>query len=274
MKLYRYWAVAEQNITDAEGEHLHLRKWGGSNDTQADAENKAKLALGELARRLMERADRFATGEYTYSNRDLPEELIEQIDDKNGITRNRYGCLVLNSANLLIADVDFQSPGFFGKLFGRKTVSEASALAHLKGWLAEHPNAGVRVYRTAKGLRYLLANTAAEPNEIAFNVLKELGSDRLYIFLCREQKSFRARLTPKPWRMSVERPPSGFFPAKDEQATQTFRTWLDNYEGKARGYATCRFVSHLGNQTLSPSLQTVIKRHDDLSGASSTRPLA
>lgn len=274
MKLFRYWAVAEQSITDAEGQRLHLRKWGGSNDNQAEAEHKAKLAVGELARRLMERADRYATGEYTYSNRDLPEELIEQIDDKNGITRNRYGCLVLNSANLLIADVDFQAPGFFGKLFGRKTVSEASAIAQLQSWLAAHPNAGARVYRTAKGLRYLLTNTAAEPNEIAFNVLKELGSDRLYIFLCREQKSFRARLTPKPWRMNVERPPSGFFPAKDEKSAQIFRNWLANYESKAQSYATCRFVSHLGNQALSPSLTAVINRHDDISGASSARPLA
>lgn len=276
MKLYRYWAAAEQSITDAEGNRLHLKKWGGSNDNEAEARSIAERAVAELARRLQLEADIRAAHEYTYSTRDLPEELIETLDASNGITRNRYGCLVLNSTNLMIADVDFRSTGIFSWLFHRKIKpkNETEALVTLKRWLAQHPEANVLVYRTAAGLRYLFTHALIAPNEVAFNWLRELGSDRLYTFLCKEQQSFRARLSPKPWRVAQERPPGQLYPFKDAAAETTFRNWLAAYESKAAGYATCHFLGQHGSGKVDAALQAIIAAHDSRTRARSTLPLA
>lgn len=57
MKLYRHWAAAEKSITDAEGNRLRLRKWGRSNASAGAAENSAHSKVGEIATRLMRKAD-------------------------------------------------------------------------------------------------------------------------------------------------------------------------------------------------------------------------
>jgi hypothetical protein len=60
-----------------------------------------------------------------------------------------------------------------------------------------------RVYLTAKGLR-VVCTSALLPWEkhdwLATRLMKYLGADPDYIRLCGEQKCYRARLTPKPWR--------------------------------------------------------------------------
>jgi len=278
MKLYRHWAAAERSIKDAEGNDLRLRKWGGSNTSPAAAEDTARSKVEELARRLMQRADLSWSSEYTYSTRDLPEELIEEIDAHSGVTRNRYGCLVLNSDNMLIADIDLPKPGIFAwlmKAFGRyKAISEAQALVNLTEWLIHHPDMGARVYRTAAGLRYLFVQYPVEPGEKAFGWLRELGSDRLYTFLCKEQQSFRARLSPKPWRCGQPRPPRKLYPFNSEASAREFATWLGLYEGKAKPYATCAYVGSYGRSAIHPDLQRQISRHDALTCSESGLPLA
>lgn len=278
MKLYRHWASAERSIKDAEGNPLHLKKWGGSNASSEDAEQAARSKLEDLASRLMRKADIRWASEYTYSTRDLPEELIEKIDDHSGITRNRYGCLVLNSDNMLIADVDLPKPSFFAKIMkviGKyNALTEAEALLKLTEWLMHHPDMGVRVYRTAAGLRYVFTSRPVAPDATALQWLKELGSDRLYVFLCKEQQSFRARLTPKPWRCGQERPPSHLYPFINEQSANTFARWLREYEGKANSFATCAYVGSYGREVVAPELKAQLDRHDTLCRTSSHMQLA
>lgn len=280
MKLFQYWASAERSITDAEGNPLRLKKWGGSNDNADEARRSALSKLDELAQRLMVKVDLRWAGEYTYSTRDLPEELIEKIDDHSGITRNRYGCLVLNSDNLMIADIDIMPAGkilrFINMLTGNshRNLGEADHLRNLETWLQQHPEMGVRVYRTAAGLRYLFTHAPIAPTETAFKWLKEVGSDRLYVFLCKEQQSFRARLTPKPWRCGQERPPANFYPAINEQSANAFASWLKVYAGKAQPFATCRFVASYGHAAIHPDLQKQIETHDAQTRSLSTAQLA
>jgi hypothetical protein len=54
------------------------------------------------------------------------------------------------------------------------------------------------------------------------------------------QESFRARLTPKPWRLDVGQPPVKF-PFETPDAEGRYRDWERTYESKAAGYATCAF---------------------------------
>src|SRR5258708_17287312 len=59
----------------------------------------------------------------------------------------------------------------------------------------------VRVYKTAAGYRAMVVNAGFDPGSTrSEEVLKEFGADPLYVRLCKMQQSFRARLTPKPWR--------------------------------------------------------------------------
>lgn len=278
MKLFQYWASAERSIVAAEDIPLHLKKWAGSNISVADAEQTARSKVEVLASRLLLKADISYSSDYTYSTRDLPEELIETINEHSGITRNRYGCLVLNSDNMLIADIDLPKPSFFSKIMkviGRhKALTEAEALLKLTEWLMQHPDMGARVYRTAAGLRYIFSHAPIAPDEHAFNWLKEMGSDRLYVFLCKEQQSFRARLTPKPWRCQQERPPAHLFPFVNEKSERIFTDWLAAYENKARPFATCAYIGSYGRSAIHPDLQRQISRHDDISRSATGMPLA
>ena len=58
-------------------------------------------------------------GTYEYSDRPVKEEIIREIPGEDTpaalITRNRYGALVLNTATVLFADVDYPAvrPGGF-----------------------------------------------------------------------------------------------------------------------------------------------------------------
>ena len=278
MKLYRHWAAAEKSITDAEGNRLRLRKWGGSNASAGAAEDSARSKVEELAARLMRRADIRWANDYTYNTRDLPEELIEEIDAHSGITRNRYGCLVLNTDNMMIADVDLPKPGWFArfmKVLGKhKALTEAEAILKLTEWLLLHPDAGARVYRTAAGLRYIFSHAPIAPDAKAFDWLKELGSDRLYVFLCKEQQSFRARLTPKPWRCGQERPPAQLYPFINEKSANAFNNWLSAYKTKASPYATCSYIGNYGRSAIHPDLQRQISKHDELTRSSTGAELA
>lgn len=278
MKLYRHWAFATKSIKDAEGNPLLLKKWGGSNNSPAAAEDTARSKVEDLAARLMRKADVQWASDYTYSTRDLPEELIEEIDGNSGITRNRYGCLVLNTDNMMIADIDLPKPGWFAKLMKvlgkHKALTEAEALLKLTDWLGHHPDAGVRVYRTAAGLRYLFCHIPLTPDAKTFEWLEELGSDRLYVFLCKEQQSFRARLTPKPWRCGQERPPANMYPFVNEKSANSFGNWLRAYEAKAQPFATCTYLSTYGRSAIHPDLQRQISRHDALTRSASGIQLA
>ena len=58
--------------------------------------------------------------------------------------------------------------------------------------------------------------------------MKALGADPAFLHLCRIQGSFRARLTPKPWRCGQANPP-GSFP-REPEAQAAFAEWLAQYQ--------------------------------------------
>jgi len=279
MKLYRYWAFAERHITDAEGNSLLLRKWGGSRESQAAATQSAQQNVDALAARLQQKADLRYAHEYTYSTRDLPEELVEEISPTEGITRNRAGCLILNTEDICIADIDFKKPNWLKRLFFKPVDQEAVHIARLQSWLQERPNTGVRAYRTAAGLRYIFTHNRCQVNEKSLNILAQLGSDKLYMTLCREQKSYRARLTPKTYRVAKKDYSDWVgiptrYPRLDAAAEADFAKWTATYERQCRPYAVCRFIQHFGKTDMDASLAKVIELHDQRTEAYSAKPLA
>ncbi|GAA4389769.1 hypothetical protein GCM10023153_06330 [Ornithinibacter aureus] len=136
-----------------------------------------------------------------------------------------------------------------------------------------HPELGVRVYRTAAGLRVIVTGAQAPPmSPRARDLLTELSSDPLYVELCATHDSYRARLTPKPFRVDWGAP-SWRWPFADERARQGHEEWLAQYRQKCDGYAVCRLVSASG---AIPTVdeQRLIALHDARCRVGSGLPLA
>ena len=178
--------------------------WRWSTENVAEAQSLADEAARQLA-------DRFAHGDFPpkhggyYPNRPFREPVIQEIKDATGetaaiITRNSYGCHVLNTARVMFVDVDLpepKSPGLFSRLFGKPSaapvVTESSAIAKVENWTRNNPDWGWRIYRTRAGLRLLATHALFDPEAAASNsVFDALGADPLYRQLCKSQKCYRA----------------------------------------------------------------------------------
>jgi len=276
MHLYRFWASAEGTARDRTGRELFLKKWAGSNTSEAEALANAEAAVHATAALVATRNVREPVRGYSYDVRGVPEEIIGEPDAEIGLTRNRMGCVVVNAARAMFVDVDLkpESVGFISRLFGAKPKDpEAEAIKRLRAWVGSHPGSGVRVYRTAGGLRYLFTHAPTPPDAAALACMTELGADPLYVTLCRTQECFRARLTPKPWRIGVEMIPCDY-PRATPAIEAMFREWLADYDQKATGFATCHLLEVVGNRDAAPELQSVIEGHDSYCRVETNLPLA
>jgi hypothetical protein len=286
MRFLRYWAKASASATGPGGALLEFSCWRGSDLSVEDARTRARMAAEEVAARAAQ------TGEppraYAYGDRPLREEVVRSIagEDERAavVTRNAFGCLVLNTAGVLFVDVDLPEParsgsvGWLGRLFGRVCVPieepQAIALAKLEVWLRRNPGYGFRVYRTRGGLRYLETSRLFDPrsNDVA-TLLEELGCDPLYVRLCRSQQSFRARLTPKPWRCGVALPPSRF-PHETPERAAAFQRWLGAYDAACLGHAVCEALPNAGEGGIHADVVPVLRLHDETTRPGSGLPLA
>mgnify|MGYP000850506199 CR=1 FL=1 len=203
----------------------------------------------------------------------------EDAPEGTRLSRPGYGARVLNAARTLFFDVDIPENetggGLIGKLFGAKPKDPAAPyLERIEQWARRNPFLGVRVYRTAAGLRGLIANELFDPTRAdTVELLQAVGSDPLYVRLCRAQGCFRARLTPKPWRCDMDNPP-GVFPWEDAGAEARFRRWEALYEQTSTAYAVCRPVAAYGPRDVHPEVADVLAYHDRLAVPSFERPLA
>lgn len=148
------------------------------------------------------------------------------------------------------------------------------ALGTLRTFLASRPDWRVRVYRTHSGLRYLVTHAPFTPADSqAQFAMTALGADPQYIRLCQVQKSFRARLTPKPWRVGLENPPTTF-PYESPSDEAALRQWVARYDAASAGRATCQFIEELGGGTEHPDVAALRALHDEHTRATSNLPLA
>jgi hypothetical protein len=297
MKLARYWTRGQGEVIDPSGERIRVVARGWSDESL----EQARIRAGEIARRVAQRiiSNPGQKNQYDYGDRPLPEPVIRQFNASAVVTRNSYGALVLNADNLMFIDVDkedMQAPsaastgggggleevlsGIFS-LFGKQAPAvpapprqaPPTVLDTIRRVAERHSLSG-RVYKTAAGHRVLITNTPFKAGTDATEkLLNEFGADRMYMRLCRVQESFRARLTPKPWRCDFRKPPVEFpfETARDEAA---FREWEAEYNSRAADYATCRFLSAVGSGVVAPGLDELIRYHDQETRATSGLPLA
>jgi hypothetical protein len=194
------------------------------------------------------------------------------------VTRNHYGCLVLNAAHALFIDVDAFVPSeVYNPSEGRddrlRPVRQ-QMLGDLRTVLQSCDDYGFRIYRTAGGFRILATTDEFEPgSELTERLMNLVGADRDFVDLCRRQRNFRARLTPKPWRCGLRRPPN-LFPRKSAWAEQRFERWLTQYDCVCNSRATCEYVGHVGREYVHKRIRPVIEFHDHAANALSPLPLA
>jgi hypothetical protein len=137
---------------------------------------------------------------------------------------------------------------------------------------ARHGLSG-RFYRTAAGYRVILTDRKYAPGSPDSEaLLKEFGADKMYARLCKMQASFRARLTPKPWRCEFHKPYIRF-PFESPADEKTMQDWVVKYDQKCSAYATCQLVSTFGSQVL-PEFSELIGYHDQVTRAQSGLRLA
>jgi hypothetical protein len=143
-----------------------------------------------------------------------------------------------------------------------------------EAWNQSHPDWGRRIYRTKAGLRLLATHGLFDPEDAtADQAFAALGADPLYRRLCRTQKCFRARLTPKPWRCGFRNPPSRW-PWADKKAEARYKDWVVLYQKACRDYATCQLTSTPGSQQVDPTVQVILKVHEETTLANSELALA
>lgn len=221
---------------------------------------------------------------YGYGDRPLREEILRQIELHEGgsavISRNAYGCLVLNTAKVMFVDIDVPvleaTSTFFSRLFNKQSPEAAldKALARVRSWSASHPHTGCRVYRTRAGVRVLITNHYYDPgSSVADQIFADMGADPLYQKLCRNQQSFRARLTPKPWRVDFY-PLQEVWPWEDEEAKLRYLAWQEKYTANSKDKATCKLIEVTGNTKPISQIIPLIELHDNLTQAQSDLPLA
>lgn len=286
MRIPPYWAKSACERAGEDGAARRFEAWGWSFESQAAAQEAASLRAQRVAEAVAKggRPER-----YEYLDRPLREEIINAAipngSEEAVVTRNRYGALVLNSASVAFVDVDFPSPrgGCMASLLlallpgarrRRAAVQEEATIAKVRTWFQQNPTRAGRLYRTAAGLRLLLTDQRYDPTADATHRLFELlGADPLYRKLTLKQESFRARLTPKPWRCGAGSPPHRY-PRQGEPEERAFRTWQKAYEASCKGFATCRLLEVFGPRTPAEPFAGMIRLHDRFACRDGDLPLA
>lgn len=298
--LPRFWARRSEHVEIPDHparRDFDLVVWGSSDLSRADAERDAGERLAAL---VASGGPARAPEGWYYPARRLPEELLSEVRDGDEllavVTRNRYGAEVLNTDAVLITDIDLPQrgrgrdrtgsgahAGLLARLLGRgrraadadpvtqPDSTEVLALQRIDDAARARPDLGWSTYRTRAGLRVIVTGSGAAPDSPeARRLMESLASDPLYVTLCRVHETYRARLTPKPWRVGlpatsrgpawsvVDPPPAG---------------WLTRYREAAREVAVCRLIGRTGAPP-SAREQRVINVHDRATRIAEDLPLA
>ncbi|MFP6764433.1 MAG: hypothetical protein VB858_12475 [Planctomycetaceae bacterium] len=294
MKAYRFWAKAAEPVQSAD-HPWNVECYGGSDISVEEALERAAERARAAAVAISEGHE---SQLYAYGERPLREEIVREIELDGDIaaiiTRNSYGALILNTANVAFADIDYpaqqhsgghadgQPQGCLAALFGLLTGSAGQAdqvspadradqdeviVDRVRQLVEQSDGLGVRLYRTSNGFRALVTSQTWDPlSPDTTRLLEDFGSDPLYVTLCRSQQCFRARLTPKPYRCEMENPPVRF-PWPDDAAEQAFRRWEQKYEQATQGYSACVFIGAFGHSDVDPVAESIVRLHDGIACA-------
>lgn len=135
----------------------------------------------------------------------------------------------------------------------------------------------VRLYRTPAGFRLLVLHRLFKPDEPeVLEFFQALETDPVYVQMCQNQHCFRARVSPKPWRIGIKdhmRPRPGVWPVNAANLDARNK-WVRAYEEASKRFASCRFVETFGSSAVHAKAAAVCELHDRLSQALSGLDIA
>lgn len=271
MRIPRFWARATVSLPIGD-ETFVTEAFGHSDRSVEDAERDARERGMRVARwreALLAGQEPDDPRRYAYgSDRPMREPVVRELRAESAaerfavITRNGYGALVLNTANVCFIDVDVAPPrGLLKRLLRGQVPTFDQTLDRVRA-AADASRLGLRIYRTAAGIRCLVTSELLDPTDRRTAELFEgFGADPRYRALCRIQRCFRARLTPKPWRCGLAAP-SWPWPFRDRAHEIRFGEWLAAYERTIVGFATCAFLEQRGPAFQVPLAAAIVREHD------------
>ena len=266
MRIFKYWIEHSQELTVGSTKQLS-KVFGGSNISEAHAIQDAKNKLHKAQQII----DREISKDEGYEA-DILEEIIDTIDHDNIITRNRYGALVLNSKKVMFIDVDDYSKTLSDAFFRSKLSKKQLMLRKIEKTAKQQQYAklGFRVYETHKGYRILVTNKEFDPrSKESKRMMRDFNADYLYRWLCIKQNCYRARLTPKPYRIK-QKGIKVIYPHRDNEQEQQLARWVKDYNQKSQRFSTCHLVAEYG--TIQKS--AAIDYHDKHTGVTWSNKLA
>jgi hypothetical protein len=155
--------------------------------------------------------------------------------------------------------------------------AEQLAKSRIARFLAAHSDWYLRLYRTPAGLRVLVMHATFNPSDLAVSeCFQSLGADPIYVRMCQRQYCFRARVSPKPWRIGIGqhlKPSPGVWPINPDRLPERYR-WIETYERAAQSHSSCRFLEAQGSGAIHPTATDVQRIHDELCQANRPLPLA
>lgn len=267
MHLFRYWRSADFEIIIS-GQPVTITCSAGSNESFDDAE----ALCAEKARRVQMIVDGSLSRDDDYE-KPVREEITHEIDEYNIVTRNRYGALVLNSASVSIFDIDDYRRSFWQVLgFGSKPDKKTAIVDSLREIYKKRGQSNItwRIYETCKGIRLIIVGDYLNPKSETFQQFsREINADSLYTLLCSKQNCYRARLTPKPHRLHIDR--LKFVTPLPEDVEGKYEEWLRQYQEESKNYRVCRLLETLGNRS---NEDPIIDFHDRVCCGDDNLPLA
>ena len=244
MKIPPYW-ICERHQRDGKS----LRRYAASDTSLDDARRRLNDAPTMVAS-----ADEYHAPIY--------EQILAVSDAQNIVTRNHYGCAVLNTTTVCFADVD-TVPDSLGNilrsLIGCGLSHEERLLQRIHSLCSADSSLGIRVYRTAHGWRLILAGQGISLLSPRMTELFTcLHVDPRYARLCRLQRCWRARISPKPFYRGLKRFP---LPLHSDWETDAAAVdWLRAYESATSGLAVCHLIAEAGVPIVDP----VVNWHDQV----------
>ncbi|MCC5790532.1 MAG: hypothetical protein JJT75_12935 [Opitutales bacterium] len=281
MNIPKYWAKEKTSGKDPYGRPLEIAAWGWSSTSEEEARQVSRERAQKIfAKGFERRKDPF----YDYGETPLREEVLDRYHDDDEeyavLTRNRYGALVLNTAKTFFLDIDFPPIEAKGVLdfvltafsrhrrAQRENDRQKPALAMVREWFRQNPGRSARIYRTKAGLRLLFTDRTYDPEEETVpKTFEGLDADPLYQQLTKNQKIFRARVSPKPWRIALSRLPG------ENSGIRERAEWMKKYHDRSSEFSVVQYLETIGSEPADPRIAQVVRLHDSLA-MTQGKPLA
>ena len=264
MKYFQYW-VEDKHSISVDGQPQEVKLLVGSNNSIDEARKEALLKAKEIEKRISERSSK---GEYETGIREFVSEIM---DASNIVTVCRYGAKILNTDQYTVLDLDDYAKSIWDIFKPLKGLTKKERIIYkFEEFLSKNPDIGsdFRIYETAKGIRVIGKKYLDPANRKYSRLMSKLNVDWLYLILSRKQNCYRARLTPKPYRLGIKtikvRTPL-------DCETQTYKDWSVLYDTAALNYTVAKYVKSIGQDF---SYEKAIKFHDQQCKSSKDLKLA